>query len=315
MQAYLRLAKVKFAVQDCPWGSFSPTGQVPALDTEGGDLIGSDNAESIATQFEGAKEIINHLQRRLTSNLDSHLSPAARADSLSFITLLETKLIPALLYTTWCEDEAYSKLTRIAMATGLPFPLTYWLPFSTRKGMRAQLGETTSSEDIYEGACRALDAVSARLVQAANDGFFFGDQPSTLDSYLFACLAYLRSAPVVHPDLRKKFESHSALVRYVDRVSAQVFSAPVPSAAQVEMKWSSWGARAGSTGSGGSGSRHRGGGASPSLGPELNYKGKLWLMGAAVSIIGYVLFSGQYFDVSYGFAGDLGEDEEGEELD
>jgi metaxin len=179
VQAYLRLAKVKFAVQECPWGSFSPTGQVPALDTEGGDLIGSDNAESIASQFEGAREIINHLQSRLSSNLDAHLSPAARADSFSFITLLETKLIPALLLTTWCEDEAYSKLTRKAMGNGLPFPLSRWLPFATRKEVCAQLGDATH-EDIYRGACKALDSVSARLVQSASDSFFFGDEPSTL---------------------------------------------------------------------------------------------------------------------------------------
>lgn len=299
---------MKFAVQDCPWGSSSPTGQVPALDTEGGYLIGSDDAESIASQFEGAREIINHLQHtRITANLDSHLSPAALADSLSFITLLETKVIPALLYTTWCEDEAYSRLTRPAMGMNLPFPLSRWLPYSARKGVRAQLG-SASSEDIYKGACKALDAVSARLVQAANDGYFFGDQPSTLDSHLFACLAYLRSAPVVHPDLRKKFESHSALVRYVDRVGGQVFSAPVPSAEQVEMKWSSWGT---ATGRGGGGS----GGASSSFSTEINYKGKLWLIGAAVSIAGYVLLSGQYIDVSYGYPGELAEDEEGEELD
>jgi len=180
MQAYLRLAKVKFAVQECPWGSSSPTGQVPALDTEGGYLIGSDDAESMASQFEGAREIINHLQHtRITANLDSHLSPAAHADSLSFITLLETNIIPALLYSTWCEDEAYSKLTRPAMGKNLPFPLSRWLPSSTRRGVRTQLG-SASSEEIYIRACKALDAVSARLVQAASDDYFFGDQPSTL---------------------------------------------------------------------------------------------------------------------------------------
>jgi hypothetical protein len=127
-------------------------------------------------------------------------------------------------------------------------------------------------------------------------------------------LVYLSSAPVVHPDLKQKFESHSALVRYVDRVSAQVFSAPVIAAEQVEMKWSSWGTTTGTSGSG----RKRGGGGgggSSSLSSELNYKGKLWLIGAAVSLVGYVLLSGQYFDVSYGYPGELAEDEEGEELD
>jgi hypothetical protein len=85
----------------------------------------------------------------------------------------------------------------------------------------------------------------------------------------------------------------------------------VPSAEQVELKWSSWG-----TGAAGGGRRRRAGGdASLSLSPELNNKGKLWLMGAAVCIVGYVLLSGQYFDVSYGYPGELAEDEEGEELD
>ena len=128
-------------------------------------------------------------------------------------------------------------------------------------------------------------------------------------------MAYLRSAPVVHPDLKKKFESHSALVRYVDRVSAQVFSAPVVSAAQVEMKWSSWGTGAGPSGTTGSTRRGGGGGTFSAFTPEISYKGKLWLIGAAVSIVGYVLLSGQYFDVSYGYPGELAEDEEGEELD
>lgn len=116
---------------------------------------------------------------------------------------------------------------------------------------------------------------------------------------------------MVHPDLKKKFESHSALVRYVNRVGGEVFSAPVPSAEQVELKWSSWGTANGS----GRQRRNGGGGGSSSFSTELNYKGKLWLVGAAVSIAGYVLLSGQYFDVSYGYPGELGEDEEGEELD
>jgi hypothetical protein len=85
----------------------------------------------------------------------------------------------------------------------------------------------------------------------------------------------------------------------------------VPSAAQIELKWSSWG-----TANTSGGQRRNGGGsASSSFSTELNYKGKLWLIGAAVSIVGYVILSGQYFDVSYGYPGELAEDEEGEELD
>lgn len=182
LQAYLRLANIQFAVQDCPWGSYSPTGQVPALDTAGGDLVGADNPDSIASEFEGAKAIISHLQRLPLTNLDAQFSPAVRGDIQAFTTLLETKLIPALLYTTWCESEAYSKLTRKAMGSGLPFPLNYWLPHATRKEMRTQFTDT-SADEIYAGASAVIDAVAAKLVHAAPDGFFLSDKPSSLGRF------------------------------------------------------------------------------------------------------------------------------------
>ena len=170
---------MQFAVQDCLWGSFSPTGQVPALDTAGGELVGAEHAESVASEFEGAKAVISHLQRLPLTNLDAQFSPAVRGDIQAFTTLLENNLIPALLYTTWCESEAYSQLTRKAMGRGLPFPLSYWLPHATRREVKTQLGETTADE-IYEAAARVIDAVAAKLVHAAVDGFFLSEKPSSL---------------------------------------------------------------------------------------------------------------------------------------
>lgn len=121
------------------------------------------------------------------------------------------------------------------------------------------------------------------------------------DALLFACLAYIRSAPVVHPDLRKKFDSYAVLGRYVDRVASRAFSLAVPYAAQADLQWSSWGSTSGA----GPNSSNK-----PATG--LNRNGKLWLMGAGVAIVGYILLSGQYFDVSYGYLGDLGEDDDDE---
>lgn len=53
-----------------------------------------------------------------------------------------------------------------------------------------------------QGAAEALDAFALRLGSghpSPEGGFFFGPQPSSLDAALYACLAFLRAAPVVHP--------------------------------------------------------------------------------------------------------------------
>lgn len=53
-----------------------------------------------------------------------------------------------------------------------------------------------------QGAAEALDALALRLGSghpSPEGGFFFGPQPSSLDAALYACLAFLRGAPVVHP--------------------------------------------------------------------------------------------------------------------
>lgn len=57
---------------------------------------------------------------------------------------------------------------------------------------------------IYAGAAEALDALAQRLGVTASAGggdFFFGPQPCSLDALLYSCLAYLRAAPVVHPQV------------------------------------------------------------------------------------------------------------------
>ena len=124
------------------------------------------------------------------------------------------------------------------------------------------------------------------------------------DALLFACLAYIRSAPVIHPDLRKKFDSYAVLGRYVDRVATKAFAVAVPFAAQADLQWSAW--------SGGSGGRAGASSSSNKPTTGLNPKGKMWLVGAGVAIVGYILLSGQYFDVSYGYMGDLGDNDDDE---
>lgn len=99
---------------------------------------------------------------------------------------------------------------------------------------------------MYQGAADALDALAIRLsanASATSAGdFFFGSQPSSLDALLYSCLAYLRAAPVVHPQLQRKLAGHRVLTAYCDRVSQLAdFDSTVPAAADANLGWSAWG--------------------------------------------------------------------------
>lgn len=111
---------------------------------------------------------------------------------------------PALVYSTWCEAEAYAAHTRPAHGAGLPWPLSWVGPRGTRKALLQHFAGASSSQ-VYGGAAEALDALAQRLGAASSaggGGYFFGAQPCSLDALLYACLSYLRAAPVVHPQAR-----------------------------------------------------------------------------------------------------------------
>lgn len=69
LQAYLRLAKVRFAVQECAAPSASPTGQLPALDTAA-DLVGGDAAAAAhlappLAEWAAARTMVEYLRHKV----------------------------------------------------------------------------------------------------------------------------------------------------------------------------------------------------------------------------------------------------------
>jgi metaxin len=178
------------------------------------------------------------------ADLDRGLSATQRAEATAFTALLEGKLQPALVYSTWCEDEAFAQHTRGAVAAALPFPLSQLVPRLQRRAVQ-QYFAARSSDDVYQGAADALDALALRLETGGSGskgggGFFFGSRPSTIDALLYACLAYVHAAPVVHPQLRQKLDGHRSLVAYLERCSQRAFSAGAPAAAEASFDFTAW---------------------------------------------------------------------------
>lgn len=69
-----------------------------------------------------------------------------QAELLAFAALVEAKLEPATLYTTWCEAESYNRHTRAAFAAGLPLPLNYWLPWNQRRAILRRFAGTPQAQ-------------------------------------------------------------------------------------------------------------------------------------------------------------------------
>jgi hypothetical protein len=304
-QAHLRLARVRFAVQECPWSSFSPTGSLPAFDAHNGELFGGETASDLPLdELSATHAIISRFASFENGllNLDAGLTSVQRADLLALTTLIESKLVMALVHSTWCETDAYWKYTRPAHGRGLAFPLNYWLPWIAKKGVVKGF-RGMSPDEIYKSAAAVLTALSARLLAASGadgDSFLLGSRPSSLDALAFACLAYIKAAPVVHPVLRDAFKQSAVLNIYLDRITERYFGTPVRAAAECKLEWMAWGP---------STARRR---EQSQQNAELERKGRLWLMGAAAAIGGYLLLSEQYFGFGL-LEGEPGEDDDGEE--
>ena len=81
------------------------------------------------------------------------------------------------------------------------------------------------------GRRQRLHYSSARAVPSPRPG-------CVADALLYGVLAYLKAAPVVHPELREKIAGSPALTAYVDRISSRHFATTVPSAADSDINWS-----------------------------------------------------------------------------
>ncbi|XP_075934545.1 uncharacterized protein LOC142934059 isoform X1 [Anarhichas minor] len=129
-------APLKLRKMSNPWRS--PSGLLPTLRTN--------QKESLTRP----SDIISHL-RKQKYNADYDLSAKEGADSLAFISLLEEKLKPALIYTFWVEPKNYVDVTRRWYADHMPFPLNFFLPGRMQRGQLEKLRLLRGDESLESG--------------------------------------------------------------------------------------------------------------------------------------------------------------------
>uniref|UniRef100_A0A8C5WC75 Metaxin n=1 Tax=Leptobrachium leishanense TaxID=445787 RepID=A0A8C5WC75_9ANUR len=214
---YAKFAGAPLKVQKVsnPWRS--PSGHLPALKTQDeGDLY-------------QVTKIITHL-RKQKYNADYDLSAKQGADTLAFISLLEEKLLPALIHMLWVDSRNYVEHTRKWYAEAIPFPLNFFIPnqMHRRSLERLQLirGESWEEEDdalekqLYADAQECMTLLSQRL---GTQKFFFGESPASLDAYIFSYLALILNTKLPNHKLQQHLKTLNNLCQYCNCILTLYF--------------------------------------------------------------------------------------------
>uniref|UniRef100_A0A3P9JHG0 Metaxin n=1 Tax=Oryzias latipes TaxID=8090 RepID=A0A3P9JHG0_ORYLA len=210
--AYAQFAGAPLKVRKIcnPWRS--PSGSLPAFRTSQKETLSR------------TSDIIIHL-RKQKFNADYDLSAKEGADSLAFISLMDEKLKPALIYTFWIEPKNYVDVTRRWFAEHLPFPLNFFLPGRMQSQQleklrllqgdeRLEAGEELEKE-LYRDATECLNLLSQRL---GSQKFFFGDSPSSLDAYVFGHLAPILRCKLPNGKLQQHLKSLDNLANFCSNI-------------------------------------------------------------------------------------------------
>lgn len=143
------------------------------------------------------------------------------AESTAFLSLIESRFGPALLFELFSNNRNYAVIYHTLLEKERSFPLNRILPFLRRNEINRSLSNQTS-EALYFNAGVALAALSTRL----GDGkkFFYGNEPTVLDAIVFGYLSSIMYTPLPSSQLREQISSFKNLVDFIRRIKDLYFS-------------------------------------------------------------------------------------------
>ncbi|KAJ3182277.1 metaxin 1 [Gaertneriomyces sp. JEL0708] len=221
VEAYLQFSGVEWVVHECDNPRVSPTGELP--------MLCNLSSEPIV----GATHIMRHLSRQ-GHDLDGHLSPRQKAQSIAYTSLIEDKLYDALLYSWWMEHANFAKSTRPTLSKSLRGWAGLRVPTQLQKKAEQRLRayrpvrqpDGTKSTTVYE---MARDCYRDLALLLGDKPFMFpGDSPTSLDAIAFGHLALHSIPSLAEPTLFSilTFE-FPTLHAYCERIRSQYFNVPL----------------------------------------------------------------------------------------
>jgi hypothetical protein len=213
IQTILLFSKYEFITMHCCEPGMSPSGKLPFLINEEGEIL-------------SGRKLLEEISK-FNSETKQLLSEENESIEKAFSSLVDEKLTLAWLYNKWCDETNFKTLTLDEYHHLYPKPLSYLLAYlEKRKIIKSMLikNRVLKDEDIYLQAKMTLEAISEKM---SSNQFFFGERPTYLDATLFAHLHIILSTPSQQSELRRLVLQYENLVHYTKRIWKQYFAMPL----------------------------------------------------------------------------------------
>jgi len=150
-------------------------------------------------------------------DLDCNLTAPQRAERDAYTSLIEGTLYNLMLYNWWGESEN-REVTKAIYKSMFIFPLNFISSqrMSHKVLSRLNILGLESTEQVTKEAEKCYEALAVRL---ANNSFFFGDKPSSIDATLYGHLSCQLAADLPVSPLSSLIKRHHVLVNYCTHLS------------------------------------------------------------------------------------------------
>ena len=208
LATWLRMAELPFEFVVANDSNKGPKGKSPWI--EYGSLRMGDSSL-----------IIEYLEEHFGIDLDAHLDAHQRALAVSVQRMLEEHFHQCFEHQLFFGQGAQARLQEFA--TSMPIPLRWLVPTVIKRTFTAQLyarGMGRHSQEVIIAQGKSdLDALSVLL---ADQPYFLGDRPSSIDACVFGFLGVALYVAGDNP-LYQYGASRENLMRYCERMRARYF--------------------------------------------------------------------------------------------
>lgn len=209
IESYLRMTKLPYEIITTTNLRKAPKGKLPYIDDEG---------EIIAD----SSFIITHLKEKYGDSVDQQLTPEQRAHALAIQRLVEDHLYWVLCYSRWIDPLGW-QIVKDVFFQKAPSYLRSLIATVVRQDIKKALHKQGigrhTREQIYQLGKLDLLALS-RLLD--NHTFFCGEQITSIDATVHACLTSIIQPPIESP-LKIEALKYKNLIEYCQRMDDRLY--------------------------------------------------------------------------------------------
>ena len=214
LEAFLRWQKIPHEVINTRNMRAAPKGKIPYIEYQ--------DEQNRTIKLGDSNFIMEYLIQAYKLDPDAHLTLEQRAQARAIRYLCEESLYWEMSYFRWVDPQGQEIIRRNAF-NQIPAPIRFFVVHKIVKYVTRQIFSQGTGrhrpEEIARNACADLKALSDLL---GNKAYFFGDQMSTADLFVFSVVGNFVSASFADP-VSQFARNQQNLVMHVNRVREVCF--------------------------------------------------------------------------------------------